>query len=153
MLSVWRNESRKWIKGILKCKSTVKDASKGVMYILKSNQLIWSLLMFQTLDSLDPDTISYRQPRKQTKPNKNQVWTETREDDTLKENSSGLLDGLLYYGSFAPPFINILPKLNILSRLTTQFWFYTLVIKLQKHHRRFSALFLVKFSKLRERKV
>ena len=146
MLSVWRNESRKWIKGILKCKSTVKDASKGVMYILKSNQLIWSLLMFQTLDSLDPDTVSYRQPRKQTKPNKNQVWTETREDDTLKENSSGLLDRLWYSGT-------IFVELNILSRLTTQFWFYTLVIKLQKHHRRFSALFLVKFSKLRERKV
>ena len=146
MLSVWRNESRKWIKGILKCKSTVKDASKGVMYILKSNQLIWSLLIFQTLDSLDPDTVSYRQPRKQTKPNKNQVWTETREDDTLKENSSGLLDRLWYSGT-------IFVELNILSRLTTQFWFYTLVIKLQKHHRRFSALFLVKFSKLRERKV
>ena len=146
MLSVWRNESRKWIKGILKCKSTVKDASKWVMYILKSNQLIWSLLMFQTLDSLDPDTVSYRQPRKQTKPNKNQVWTETREDDTLKENSSGLLDRLWYSGT-------IFVELNILSRLTTQFWFYTLVIKLQKHHRRFSALFLVKFSKLRERKV
>ena len=145
-LSVWRNESRKWIKGILKCKSTVKDASKGVMYILKSNQLIWSLLIFQTLDSLDPDTVSYRQPRKQTKPNKNQVWTETREDDTLKENSSGLLDRLWYSGT-------IFVELNILSRLTTQFWFYTLVIKLQKHHRRFSALFLVKFSKLRERKV
>ena len=146
MLSVWRNESRKWIKGILKCKSTVKDASKWVMYILKSNQLIWSLLMFQTLDSLDPDTVSYRQPRKQTKPNKNQVWTETREDDTLKENSSGLLDRLWYSGT-------IFVELNILSRLTTQFWFYTLVIKLQKHHRRLSALFLVKFSKLRERKV
>ena len=81
------------------------------MYILQSNQLISSLIMFQTLDSLDPDTVSYRQPRKQTKPNKNQVLTETREDDTLKENSSGLLDGLWYSGSFALPFINILPKL------------------------------------------
>ena len=50
--------------------------------------------MFQTLDSLDTDTASYRQPRKQTKPNKNQVWAETTEDDTIKENSSGLLDGL-----------------------------------------------------------
>ena len=50
--------------------------------------------MFQTLDSLDPDTVSYRQPRKQTKPNKNQVWTEPRDDNTLKKNSSGLLDEL-----------------------------------------------------------